>query len=934
METKESNLNTGISRKKAAQEREAAARREKDRAYYQQNKEKKISQVKARRKKLQAEKPSQPLTRRIAKKSERQEKETQRREASRIAAQERREKIRQQTRERVRKYREKKQTASQEEDNSVNSPGFANRTSKKHATDKVKKALPSTPRKKAEVVQTIAKSPRTCKILSASGLLKTPEEEKETETLRALASDISEGLNEVKRSGSNEKRAVFKAFKSLAFGEKIKKAKAKKSVGKLVNLGEKSIGKAIQHREKNLKGEVENWLYTKRKVRGGALTDEDSKVIYDYWTNTASRPTGDKKDFAKNRIGKNDYIHHAKHVPEKTQTEAFIEFSTLHPEIKVKQRKFESLKPFFVKQAKERDRKSCLCRKHVETQLVFSACMKFRKAVMKNSAAGDLPIQVPATLSEAVESTLCPKPEDAPFHNIKCLQRECDQCGVALLKLLPEESSDEGSTRWSRYDYIRTGKFLANGQEKKKIALIQKETPPSELFKYFKTLLSVYPSHAFMARWQREQLDSLLDNLPAGHVVCVHDYSEGYTCRQQDEIQSEYFDVAKVSLHVTILHRHAVGEVDGVASTEDDPHIVKEHIFVISDDPVQDYDSVHKMQELIHNYLSTDIRYNTQMMHEFTDGCAAQYKSRHCIGDLSCSLADFGFPVQRNYFETSHAKGEQDAAGSHVKQKVSQAVLRRTATINNARSMYDFLVQHFSQPARSSFSARTNSVQLKLRIFYFVPCSGEGSVIRCRAGRRFRELKGIQKLHCVKTTPQQGKVHVRHRSCYCINCIVNDEEKCTNKAWLDEWKQVELAREGDVATTRQAAETPVLDQDTASYIADLANKSSTVAIAAEDDPVYDFYLLKIISEGVEELDSDMTDDYQCHYQQGDRVLRGHFYLRENIHNMTFTIDEKHTAIVYAATVRHICGELPVKKRGRKFIYKQPLRENEEIIASL
>ena len=36
-------------------------------------------------------------------------------------------------------------------------------------------------------------------------------------------------------------------------------------------------------------------------------------------------------------------------------------------------------------------------------------------------------------------------------------------------------------------------------------------------------------------------------------------------------------------------------------------------------------------------------------------------------------VADFGFHIQHNYFETSHAKGEQDAAGSHVKQKVSQA---------------------------------------------------------------------------------------------------------------------------------------------------------------------------------------------------------------------------------------------------------------------
>ena len=122
----------------------------------------------------------------------------------------------------------------------------------------------------------------------------------------------------------------------------------------------------------------------------------------------------------------------------------------------------------------------------------------------------------------------------------------------------------------------------------------------------------------------------------------------------------------------------------GVASTEEEPHLIKEHVFVISDDSIQDQDSVHKVQELIYNYLINDVHYNVIKMHEFTDGCAAQYKSRHCIGDLSCSLADFGFHIQRNYFETSHAKGEQDAAGSHVKQKVSQAVLHRTATINSA----------------------------------------------------------------------------------------------------------------------------------------------------------------------------------------------------------------------------------------------------------
>ena len=134
--------------------------------------------------------------------------------------------------------------------------------------------------------------------------------------------------------------------------------------------------------------------------------------------------------------------------------------------------------------------------------------------------------------------------------------------------------------------------------------------------------------------------------------------------------------------------------------------------------------------------------------------------------------------------------------------------------------------------------------------------------------------------------------------------------------------------------TRQATETSILDHDTATHIADLAVNGTTVAIAAADDPVYDFYLLKVTSEGVEELEDNFTVDYECTAFRGLQVLKGNFYLRDNIHDMTFTLNEKRTAVVYAATVRHICCELPAKRRGRKKIYKLPREENEEIIATL
>ena len=97
-----------------------------------------------------------------------------------------------------------------------------------------------------------------------------------------------------------------------------------------------------------------------------------------------------------------------------------------------------------------------------------------------------------------------------------------------------------------------------------------------------------------------------------------------------------------------------------------------------------------------------------------------------------------------------------------------------------------------------------------------------------------------------------------------------------------------------------------------------------MAVAADDDSMYDLYLLKVISEGVEELESDYIDDYKCTALKGEEVIKGNFYPRDNIHDMTFTFNVKRTAVVYAATDRHICGELPAKKKGRKTIYKLPL----------
>ena len=137
-------------------------------------------------------------------------------------------------------------------------------------------------------------------------------------------------------------------------------------------------------------------------------------------------------------------------------------------------------------------------------------------------------------------------------------------------------------------------------------------------------------------------------------------------------------------------------------------------------------------------------------MHEFTEGCPAQYKSCHCLGDLSCCVADFGY------------KGEQDAAGSHMKQKVSQEVLGQTATIKSAKDMHTYLCENFTLPSTPDYLSRTKSVNLTQHLFFYVPATGEGSVKRNRPDRKFREVKGTRKSHAVKCTTEQVKVFKRH----------------------------------------------------------------------------------------------------------------------------------------------------------------------------
>lgn len=94
-----------------------------------------------------------------------------------------------------------------------------------------------------------------------------------------------------------------------------------------------------------------------------------------------------------------------------------------------------------------------------------------------------------------------------------------------------------------------------------------------------------------------------------------------------------------------------------------------------------------------------------------------------------------------------------------------------------------------------------------------------------------------------------------------------------------------------------------------------------------------FIFLRLYQKGLKSynVESDYIDDYQCIVLRDEEFIKGNFYLRDNIYDMIFIFDVKRIIVVYVVIVRYICGELIVKKKGRKIIYKILLKENEEII---
>jgi hypothetical protein len=282
-------------------------------------------------------------------------------------------------------------------------------------------------------------------------------------------------------------------------GENVASRGLQKNIASKLDINRRRIAKSLRHR-RSATITSKPWTSIERKTRKDAIPEEVKRLANDFWQSPGiSRPTGNKRDVARKRVGPKEYIEHDKYILEKTQTEVYNAFKQQYPDTKMGQRYFENCKPFFVIPARTKDRNSCCCRLHVEFQMVFKRLMAYRR----KHPSGDEAIKQYTHLSDLIADTLCPLDADKSlYHEKSCIERSCSNCGTNKLTLLPEEKDDIDGTKvqWQKFEYVEIG-------EKRKLKIIFKETLVCEMVSYFLTLLKVFPAHQFRASWQQCQMN-------------------------------------------------------------------------------------------------------------------------------------------------------------------------------------------------------------------------------------------------------------------------------------------------------------------------------------------------------------------------------------------------------------------------------------------
>ena len=267
-------------------------------------------------------------------------------------------------------------------------------------------------------------------------------------------------------------------------------------------------------------------LSTPNPKHGKFLPMDTQKLVESFYTSDdISRVMPGKKDTVSVMSAVGEREHRQKRLLLCNLKEAYAQFKTHHPAVKVGFSKFADLRPKECVLAGASGTHSvCVCTLHQNTKLMMVGSR------LEALTSGEL-----KHYSHCLAAIQC-NPS-----TIQCFLGDCTVCpGTKALGTKLQGLMDDGMI-----DTVEFKLWTCTDRA----ALETRVLPTDEFLEHFLSGLNKLRTHDFIAKMQAQFLRDAKDNLQQVEILAITDYSENYSFVIQDEVQSYHWTNTQATVH-------------------------------------------------------------------------------------------------------------------------------------------------------------------------------------------------------------------------------------------------------------------------------------------------------------------------------------------------------------------------------------------------
>ena len=333
-----------------------------------------------------------------------------------------------------------------------------------------------------------------------------------------------------------------------------------------------------------------------------------------YLSDSISRVMPGKKDFLSVKGADGKRVHRQKRLVLCNLQEAYREFKSCHPDMKIGFTKFSLLRPKeCVLAGASRTHSVCVCTTHQNTKLMMVG------SKLEILTGGEF-----KHYRHCLAAMQCNPP------NVGCYFGECQQCpGTEPLCTSLQSAMDSNLVDTIEFQQWTT---TDRATLETKVLLVD------EFLDSFITMLKKLLVHDFIAKMQTGFMQKKKESLKEGEFLVIADFSENYSFVVQDAVQSFHWNNGSAIIHPFVCYYMAEGIFNSLCYV------------AISESNQHDTVAVHLFQRKLLDFLTRVCGGKIpRKIYYMSDGCAAQYKNCKNFTNLCHHLEDFGVSAEWHF---------------------------------------------------------------------------------------------------------------------------------------------------------------------------------------------------------------------------------------------------------------------------------------------